>query len=869
MSTIDSLAGTRAVHAGWAGARTLPVLRRAAERIARSIAAAIHVPMILVPLILVPLLAPLIAVFCAPAFAAQSIASAAPPGRDSDAFLIVDCALPAQVRQLGTAMTYLAPRRAVKTSASDCAIRGGEYVAHDRASLDTALKVWLPLAQGGDQAAQANVGEIYEKGIGGKPDYANAAKWYRLAADRGYPRALTNLGFLYERGLGVARDPVAALQLYRKAAGIAGTISLEGGGTSAASRQEIDTLRKELERTRDELEKSRRLLDENRLKSSRHIESLLMQKQQAAAAGNTEETRRLETLLAARETELAKQKEQVERLEGEAAGFKSRLAAFDGTRQELDQTRRLLDEQRRKSAQDIERLRAEQRQAVAAGNQEDTRRLAAQLAAREAELAKQKGEIERLAGEVGSYKAQAAALDETRQALDEARRLLEENRRTSREEIERLQARKQQAAAAGDKAAAGRLEALLKGREGELAQQKANVERLEREVGEYKARVARLETAQPAKLEAAQSRLAAAVAPPSIQILDPQVVITRDIITVKVRSGVQTREIVGRVTAPAGLMSLTANDLAQKVDANGMFKTTVELGAGKTKVALLAVDRQGKVSQLQFYLEPDARSAAPTAVAPPRLPGIATGNYHALIIGNQRYTKLQPLETPEADVTQLAPILRDKYGFKVTLLLNATRYQILTAMNDLRARLTEKDNLLIYYAGHGELDRVNGLANWLPVDAEPSSNANWISSSSITEMLNAMAARHILVVADSCYSGALTRSSVGQLETGLTEEARFEWLKQIAATRSRTALTSGGLKPVLDGGGGKFSVFASIFIDILSQNQDVLEGMRIYREISARVVNIALRQKFEQRPEYGAIRFAGGESGDFLFVPRN
>ena len=243
--------------------------------------------------------------------------------------------------------------------------------------------------------------------------------------------------------------------------------------------------------------------------------------------------------------------------------------------------------------------------------------------------------------------------------------------------------------------------------------------------------------------------------------------------------------------------------------------------------------------------------------------------HYALVIGNQKYTRMQPLETPEADVTELLPVLRDKYGFKVTLLLNATRYQILTEMNNLRAKLTEKDNLLIYYAGHGELDRANGLANWLPIDAEPTSNANWISSSSLTEIFNAMAARHILVVADSCYSGALTRSSVGQLETGLTEEARLEWLKQIAATRSRTALTSGGTKPVLDGGGGKYSVFASIFIDILSQNQDILEGLRVYREISARVVNVAMRQKFEQRPEYGAIRFAGGESGDFLFVPRN
>src|SRR5437867_8539960 len=68
---------------------------------------------------------------------------------------VIDCLLPAQIRKLGRAMTYLGSRRAVKTSAVECEIRGGEYVAYDRADYATALRVWLPLAQEGDKAAQA------------------------------------------------------------------------------------------------------------------------------------------------------------------------------------------------------------------------------------------------------------------------------------------------------------------------------------------------------------------------------------------------------------------------------------------------------------------------------------------------------------------------------------------------------------------------------------------------------------------------------------------------------------------------------------------------------------------------------------------
>ena len=193
--------------------------------------------------------------------------------QNADRLLVVDCLLPGQVRQLGTGMTYMAPRRAIKTTGSECAIRGGEYAAYDRANYSTALKVWLPTAQGGDKIAQTNVGEIYEKGLGTAPDYANAALWYQKAAEQGYPRALINLGFLYEQGLGVSRDQANALKLYRKAAGLEGSINLDGA-PAAASREELDSLRKELERTRQELEKARRSLDEERLKSSQEIERL-------------------------------------------------------------------------------------------------------------------------------------------------------------------------------------------------------------------------------------------------------------------------------------------------------------------------------------------------------------------------------------------------------------------------------------------------------------------------------------------------------------------------------------------------------------------------------------------------------------------
>ena len=203
--------------------------------------------------------------------AADTKAGSVDERRQADRLLTVDCLLPGQVRQLGTSMTYMTPRRPIKTSAADCEVRGGEYVAYDRANYATALRVWQPSADQGDKEAQTNIGEIYERGVGGPPDYEKAAFWYKKAADQGYARAQINLGFLYEQGRGVSKDPAMALSLYRRAAGLNGDVNLEAA-PSSTSKEEVERLRKELDRTREELDKARRELDQERLKTAGEIE---------------------------------------------------------------------------------------------------------------------------------------------------------------------------------------------------------------------------------------------------------------------------------------------------------------------------------------------------------------------------------------------------------------------------------------------------------------------------------------------------------------------------------------------------------------------------------------------------------------------
>ena len=179
--------------------------------------------------------------------------SASPPGAAVQALQIVDCLLPGQVRVIG-GRSYLTPRRPTRTTAEDCAARGGEYLAYDRADYRSALAVWQPAAEEGDAEAQTLVGEIYERGIGAEPNYAAAAEWYRRAAEQGNSRAQFNLGSLYEQGLGVPADKLEALNWYRHASGLAEDSLLFRSAAASEQEQQRAQLTEQIEQRDRQIE---------------------------------------------------------------------------------------------------------------------------------------------------------------------------------------------------------------------------------------------------------------------------------------------------------------------------------------------------------------------------------------------------------------------------------------------------------------------------------------------------------------------------------------------------------------------------------------------------------------------------------------
>lgn len=748
-------------------------------------------------------------------------------------FLIVDCLLPGQVKKLGSKFTFLAPRRPIKTSGGDCAIRGGEYVAYDRADYSTALKVWLPLAQNGSAEAQTFVGEIYEKGLGLMPDYAVAAHWYQKAVAQKYSRAQINLGHLYEQGLGVNSDKQQALNLYRLASGISEDKLLFKSTLSATyvPLKKYKDVQSELSQQQQQSEQMRQQL--NRLDKA-------MQTQSSVLLAAEDDLAKTETKLAQlTATSPASDEQAEERVESaKESDLAAKITTLDAERQQLEQQLDAMETQNQQLVTDQQSISEK-----LSNTEDDKTGYQQQVTQTQQQLA-----------------------DASQQLLLTKAALQME--RTKREQVLSKQNEEYSAAMTEQQQQLSQVSARYERQVAQVNRQKHAIAKLEREAAQYSTR--------EIAASAAPALIASRSDSPSIEIIEPPVILTRSQATVRLRALEQQRQVIGKVSAPAGLMSLSVNGVDTELAANNLFRANVPISGDPTPVDVVVIDGQGRRAAIAFSFVNPSQNAPSSQVPELSIPkpktitgktGSTSGNYYALIVGNNDYRKLSTLATAVNDAQETDRLLREKYNFTTKLLLNADRYTIMSALNELRKSLKETDNLLIYYAGHGRLDEASERGYWLPVDADPDNNANWISNTDITNILSSLAARHVLVVADSCYSGTLSQTPLARIETDIPDDVRAEWIKVMGETRARITLTSGGLEPVLDGGGGAHSVFANAFLAALRDNDHILEGYSLYYQVLDNMQHNSSKIAQTQVPQYAPIHMAGHESGEFLFNP--
>ncbi|MCP4438960.1 MAG: tetratricopeptide repeat protein [Aureispira sp.] len=229
------------------------------------------------------------------------------------------------------------------------------------------------------------------------------------------------------------------------------------------------------------------------------------------------------------------------------------------------------------------------------------------------------------------------------------------------------------------------------------------------------------------------------------------------------------------------------------------------------------------------------------------------GHYHALLIGVQSYDdfSIRDLEKPVADASKLKEVLTSKYTFNendVHLLKNPTKDDILNKLVYLQDRLGEKDNLLIFYSGHGISE--NEVGYWLPSDSKKSSRSTWFSNAELRDYVNSIKSRHTLVVADACFSGSIFKGGYRDITEFACEE--------MGKMTSRRALTSGANTIVPDE-----SVFFKYLIKKLEENNSsCVSAETLYSKIKPAVI---YNSPNNQIPQFGVLPQSGDEGGNFIF----
>ncbi len=314
--------------------------------------------------------------------------------------------------------------------------------------------------------------------------------------------------------------------------------------------------------------------------------------------------------------------------------------------------------------------------------------------------------------------------------------------------------------------------------------------------------------------------------------------------------------IEGIVTDEEGVKSLKVNQQEILVLPGGRFEKLVML-TGLDSIHFEVVDNHDKLEIISFSVSKPINSSF---AVHDRVLG-EVGEYYALLIGVNEYEEsvLSDLDNPISDMESITEVLQKNYTFKednIVQLTNAKRRDIINALDQLSSRVTARDNLLIFYAGHGYWDSKSEVGYWIPSDGKRNSKAEWFRNSTLRDYLKELNTKHTLLVADACFAGGIFKAREVSLDYNESTSTRA--VRQLYQLNSRKAMTSGTLTKVPDK-----SVFTKYLVKRLKDNtKKYLPASELFHNLRLAVINNS-----NVVPQFGTIQNVGDEGGgDFIFI---
>ena len=228
--------------------------------------------------------------------------------------------------------------------------------------------------------------------------------------------------------------------------------------------------------------------------------------------------------------------------------------------------------------------------------------------------------------------------------------------------------------------------------------------------------------------------------------------------TVAKESGSDQIFVSGIVKDATGVDWVKVNgNTVTKIESNGYF--SANLKPTETQINIQTANKKGLMVWATYLMEAQAQQKEGEFEIPP-IPPEEKPVFHAVLIACSNYdgTNWGKLPSTIKEAQAYKKILQDFYGFNeknIVELYDKGRREILTALSAKVESMTENDNLIIMFAGHGTFKETptDMIGYWVPLNAE--TNFDYISNYNLSEIISACKAKHILMLSDACYSAAM------------------------------------------------------------------------------------------------------------------
>jgi len=301
--------------------------------------------------------------------------------------------------------------------------------------------------------------------------------------------------------------------------------------------------------------------------------------------------------------------------------------------------------------------------------------------------------------------------------------------------------------------------------------------------------------------------------PPVITLVSP--VVVRGGIVVSRQDEVS---IIGRVTDESGVKEVFINGNPARILPNGDFNGIAILKKDTKFLTIEATDQKGNTEKINYNIIWQLDNS----ISEKRFKNV--GKSYALIFATNQYEYWNNLSNPIPDAEAVAKDLKDLYGYEIDLVLNPTQNQTILKLKEyLQKKFQPNDQLLIFFAGHGQFDETFGEGYVVAKDSrlDDEAKSSYLSYATLRTYINNMQSKHILLMMDVCFGGTfdpqLASKNLRGTDTPVkpNDDEIEAFINRKLQAKTRRYITSGGKEYVSDGSPGQHSPFVRKFLEAL------------------------------------------------------